>query len=119
MSDSLSDLQKRVVAFIEERDWSQFHDDPKNTLLALGGEVGELMEIYRFTTVDEARSRAIHRREDVEDELADILYILLMFAHQNNIDLGEAFANKEKKRAAKYPVEKFKGVNKKYDQEAA
>jgi dCTP diphosphatase len=119
MSDSLSELQKRVVAFIEERDWTQFHDDPKNTLLALGSEVGELMEVYRFTTLDEAQKRSTHRREEVEDELADILYILLMFAHQNNIDLATAFANKEKKRATRYPVEKFKGVNKKYNQEAA
>ncbi len=116
MSDSLSKLQKRVVQFIEERDWSQFHDDPKGTLLALGSEVGELMDLYRFTTVEQAQITSKKRKQEVEDELADILYILLMFAHQNDIDLLKAFSNKEAKRHKKYPVKKFKGVNKKYDQ---
>jgi len=111
----LRTLQKQVADFIAERDWTQFHADPKNTLLALGAEVGELMEIYRFTTLEEAQNRAKARQEDVEDEVADVLYLLLMFCHQNNVDLEKAFQQKSKKRAAKYPVEKFKGINAKYN----
>ena len=111
----LQKLQQQVVDFIEERDWTQFHEDPKNTLIALGAEVGELMELYRFTTVEEARARAKTRQADVEDEVADVLYLILMFCHQNNIDLEKAFHNKSKKRAEKYPVEKFKGINAKYN----
>jgi NTP pyrophosphatase (non-canonical NTP hydrolase) len=114
-SSSLHDLQKRVTQFIGERDWTQFHEDPRNTLLALGSELGELMEIYRFTTLEEAKNRSSHQREDVMDEAADIFYLLLMFCAQNEIDLEEAFDAKEKKRAVRYPVEKFKGVNKKYN----
>lgn len=114
MSD-IKDLQKRVVDFIEERDWRQFHNDPKNTLIALVGEIGELMELYRFTTEKEAQEVSKKRKEEVEDELADILYILLMFADQNGIDLVEAFNKKEKKRIQKYPVSRFKGINKKYN----
>jgi NTP pyrophosphatase (non-canonical NTP hydrolase) len=112
---SLKDLQQRVADFVAARDWSQFHDDPKGTLLALGGEVGELMEIYRFTTEKDAQERSTTRKDDVEDEVADILYVLLMFCEENGIDLEEAFLNKERKREAKYPVKKFKGVNAKYD----
>jgi NTP pyrophosphatase (non-canonical NTP hydrolase) len=111
---SLKDLQKRVAEFVETRNWRQFHNDPKGTLLALGGEVGELMELYRFTTEKEAQDRTTQRKEEVEDELGDILYILLMFCEENDIDLEQAFKNKEKKREAKYPVKKFKGVNAKY-----
>jgi len=115
MSD-IKDLQKRVAAFIDTRDWRQFHEDPKNTLLALGGELGELMELYRFTTPEEARDRAKERQTEIEDELGDILYILLMFCDQNGIDLEAAFERKEAKREAKYPVAKFKGVNAKYSE---
>lgn len=109
-------LQQQVADFIAERDWTQFHEDPKNTLIALGAEVGELMELYRFTTVEEARQRVKTRQADVEDEVADVLYLILMFCHQNGIDLEQAFANKSKKRAEKYPVHKFKGINAKYDE---
>lgn len=112
---TIDELQNRVVAFITERDWRQFHEDPKNTLLALGAEVGELMDIYRFTTVGDAKKLSTHRKEDVEDEVADILYLLLMFCEQNGIDLEKAFMQKERKRHKKYPIEKFKGVNKKYN----
>lgn len=112
---TLKELQDRVAGFVEERDWRQFHADPKNTLLALGGEVGELMEIYRFTTLEEAQQRVQSRKTDVEDEVADILYNLLMFCWENDIDLEQAFLQKEQKRIQNYPVEKFKGVNAKYD----
>ncbi|MFO0920253.1 MAG: MazG nucleotide pyrophosphohydrolase domain-containing protein [Candidatus Saccharimonadales bacterium] len=114
MSD-IYELQARVIKFIEDRDWRQFHDDPKNTLIALASEVGELMDIYRFTTAEEARNVNKSRKQDVEDELGDILYLLLMFAEQNDFDIVRAFNNKEKQREAKYPIDKFKGVNKKYD----
>jgi len=112
---TLKQLQDRVAAFIEERDWRQFHTDPKNTLLALGGEVGELMEIYRFTTEEQARERIKTRQSDIEDEVADILYNLLMFCEQNGIDLEAAFLTKEQKRIANYPIDKFKGINAKYN----
>ncbi len=112
---SLKELQQRVADFIDARNWRQFHDDPKSVLLTLGSEVGELMELYRFTTTKEARARAKDRKEDVEDEVADILYVLLMFCEENGIDLEEAFLHKEQKREAKYPVAKFKNVNAKYN----
>lgn len=111
---SLSQLQKRVMDFVEARDWQQFHDDPKGTLLALGGELGELMEIYRFTTTAESKQRTIERKADIEDEVADILYNLLLFCAENGIDLEGAFERKERNREKKYPVAKSKGVNAKY-----
>lgn len=111
---SLRELQQRVAQFVDERDWRQFHEDPKSTLLALGGELGELMELYRFTTLEEAKSRMTTHQTAIEDEVADVLYALLMFCDENGIDLEQAFDNKEKKRALKYPIAKSKGINKKY-----
>lgn len=107
MSD-LKTLQQQVADFSAERDWAQFHQDPKNTLIALGSELGELMELYRFTTVNEARQRIQTHKAQVEDELGDILYLILMFCHQNNIDLETAFANKVQKRAKNIPSKSSK-----------
>jgi len=114
MSD-LKDLQKRIADLIDNRDWRQFHDDPKGTLLALGGEVGELMEIFRFTSTQEAHERLVDRHDDIEDELGDILCNLLIFCEEYGFDLEKAFLQKQAKIEAKYSVTKARGVNAKYD----
>ncbi|KAE8714506.1 dCTP pyrophosphatase 1 [Hibiscus syriacus] len=44
---SLEELKKRMAEFAKERDWDQFHS-PRNLLLALVGEVGELSEIFQW-----------------------------------------------------------------------
>lgn len=115
MNASLMDVRKRVEKFVHLRDWEQFHEDPKNTLLALGG-VGELTEIYRFTTTEQTQKRASELPEEVEDELADNLYNLLLFCSQNSINLEKAFVNKERRREANYPVSKSRSINAKYDE---
>jgi hypothetical protein len=40
-------------SFAEERDWQQFHT-PKNLVMALAGEVGELLEIFQWLTPEQA-----------------------------------------------------------------
>ena len=52
--------------------------------------------------------------QNLADELADILGWVLVMAHDQGIDLGDAVRKKLKKNAAKYPVEKARGVAKKY-----
>jgi len=40
-------LRRAQAAFAVERDWEQFHT-PRNLLLAMVGEVGELSEIFQW-----------------------------------------------------------------------
>lgn len=49
-------------------------------------------------------------------ELADILLYLIRFADKAGIDLQSAADRKLSVNAAKYPVAKFKGSDKKYDE---
>ncbi len=44
---TLQSLRERQAAFARARDWDQFHT-PRNILLALTGEVGELAEIFQW-----------------------------------------------------------------------
>ncbi len=44
---TIADLKALVLAFSKERDWEQFHS-PKDLGLALGSEVGELLDLFRF-----------------------------------------------------------------------
>ena len=53
-------------------------------------------------------------REEVADEMSDILHYLLELADILEIDLEEASKNKIKKSELKYPVKKAKGKATKY-----
>ena len=57
----MDDLIKRLRNFAEERDWDQFHN-PKNLTMALGGEVGELMEIFQWKSTDDLQIRGFFSR---------------------------------------------------------
>ena len=59
----------------------------------------------------------INKREEIEDEVADILFFILRFAQMNNIDSSEVLNNKIEKNNTKYSVEKFRRSNKKYTEE--
>ena len=46
------DTQALIRAFVKERDWEQFHT-PRNLVLALTGEVGELAELMQWKSDSE------------------------------------------------------------------
>lgn len=108
---TIQELKDTVQAFVRERDWERFHS-PKNLSMALAAEAAELMEHFLWDTLEASEETA--RKEEVADELADILLYLLEFANMTGIDISDAVASKVKKNAEKYPVEKAKGNALKY-----
>jgi hypothetical protein len=75
-----------------------------------------LLDLFRFKNGEEIHDRLVNKREHIEDELADVLFFVLRFAQMNDIDLKEALEHKMAKNAVKYPVDKVKGNNKKYNE---
>lgn len=110
---SLTDLTARIVAFRDERDWQQFHN-PKDLALSLSLEAAEVLELYQWKTGAAIEAVATERRQDLADELADVLYYTLLMAHDQGIDLAAALTDKLRRNAEKYPVDKAKGSSKKY-----
>ena len=107
-------IQSRLRKFSEERDWEQFHN-PKNITMALSVEVAELVEIFQWSNsggLDEINDP--DTKVQIEKEIADIFNYLLKLTDMLNIDLEKAALNKIEENDAKYPVEKFKGISKKY-----
>jgi NTP pyrophosphatase (non-canonical NTP hydrolase) len=102
--------------FAQEREWQQFHS-PKNLVMALSGEVGELTEIFQWMTEADSLSAASHPQtaSAVRDELADVALYLIRLADVLGVDLDAAIASKLAANAAKYPVEASRGVSTKYD----
>ncbi len=111
--DSLKNLRHRLNAFVNERDWAQFHT-PKNLAMAMIVEAAELVEHFQWDTPDESQQLTPEKREAVSHELADTFVYLLRIAEVLNIDLIDAANNKIDLNALKYPVEKAKGSNAKY-----
>ncbi len=112
---SLEKLTEFVRNFVRERDWEQFHT-PKNLVMALAGEVGELTEIFQWLTTEESKTvmADAQKAEAVRDELADVFVYSLRLADVLGVDLDQAVRNKMKKNAAKYPVDQSKGKAIKY-----
>jgi dCTP diphosphatase len=112
MSD-LTDVQKRIIDFRDKRNWKQFHN-PKDSAISLLLEASELLEHFQWKSSAEIEQHLKDRGEDVADELADVLYWVLLMAHDLDIDLASASMKKLDKNEAKYPVEKSKDNHKKY-----
>ena len=113
---TINELMKQVQEFCEARDWDQFHN-PKDLAIGLSTESNELLDIFRFKT-EEQMNKIMNssKREHVEEELADVFFFVLRFAQMNNIDLSEVLTKKITKNNEKYPVEKAKGSNEKYNE---
>ncbi len=105
-------LKKRLNTFVETRNWKKFHT-PKNAAINLILEASEVLELFQFTLDNDINPR---RKNQLADELADVLYWLLRLADMYNIDLLQAFDTKMDENEKKYPVEKFKGTNLKYNE---
>jgi NTP pyrophosphatase (non-canonical NTP hydrolase) len=110
---TVDDLTVKAARFAEERDWAQFHT-PKDLALGLTLEAAELAELMQWKHGDKLQQHLTARREALEDELADVLWYVLLLAHYQGIDLTGAFERKLAKNAAKYPVEKSRGSAAKY-----
>src|SRR5260221_10648666 len=107
-------LKNAVKKFVEDRDWQQFHS-PKNLSMALASEAAEVMDLFLWCESAASYEELEKRRQDVEDEIADVAVLLLAFCVRHNIDLSAAIAHKRIEAARKYPIEKCKGKSTRYD----
>ena len=114
---SLAEVKEMVKNFCEEREWDQYHD-AKELTTAMILEVSELLEFFRYKNREEVNKIVSHSEKivDIRDEIADVLFLLSRLAQMYNIDLSEALKSKIEKTALKYPVDKAKGSNKKYNE---
>jgi NTP pyrophosphatase (non-canonical NTP hydrolase) len=103
-------LQERLRDFVAARDWSQFHD-PKNLVMALASEVGELTAEYRWVSNAEADalSGSEPARGRITAEIGDIGILLVLLCERIQIDLAGAIEVKLRANEAHYPVDLSRG----------
>lgn len=109
----LEELRQRIRKFAQVRDWDQFHS-PKNLSMALAAEAGELLEKFQWLTEQQSSSLSPEKKEEIAEEMADVLVYLVRLADKLDVDLLETAEKKMAKNEEKYPADKVKGSAKKY-----
>ena len=109
----LDHLATCLREFANERDWEQFHS-PKNLAMALTVETAELLEHFQWMTEGESEKPSPKKRQQIQEEIGDVLIYLTRFADRLGIDPLDAAYKKLEINRQKYPVEKARGSAKKY-----
>ena len=109
--DSIAELTSNINAFRDARDWRQFHN-PKDMAVSISIEAAELLEHFQWKSAAECEAHIAANRKAV----ADVAIYLFEMAELLELDLGAEMIRKLRKNAVKYPVEKAKGSNRKYDE---
>ncbi len=115
MDVKLENLSAEIQKFCAERDWEQFHN-PKNLAIALSVEASELLEVFQWLTPEQSLQLTEEQRQQAQDELGDVVICLLNLAARLGLDPLKAAEQKLEKVKVKYPVDKAKGLAKKYSE---
>ena len=108
-------LRERVEAFVQARDWEQFHN-AKDLAGAIAIEAAELMELFLWKTPSEVASvvQDADARHRIAEELSDVLILCLSLANRLDIDVATAVSGKVQANEAKYPADLARGKANKY-----
>ena len=107
MSRDIYHLINRLRTFNIERNWDKDHN-PKDLILALVGEVGELAECYQWMNNSQIDllNKDSYKKKKIEDEIADVIIYLMILAYKSDIDLLKVVEEKIEKNEKRFPVEK-------------
>jgi NTP pyrophosphatase (non-canonical NTP hydrolase) len=97
------ELAQRLREFAARRDWEAFHT-PKNLVMALCGEAGELIEHFQWLTPEESDAIMGEKSAEVEDELADVFIYLVRLADVLGVDLIAAAHAKIDRNELRFPA---------------
>ncbi len=98
----------RILKFTEDRDWDQFHS-PSNLAKSIVIEAAELLECFQWDNEQ-------FDEQHVKEELADVMVYCQNLLDKLGFDADEIINMKMTQNEAKYPVDKARGSNAKYDE---
>lgn len=112
---SIEEITARICAFRDARDWLQFHN-PKEMAVAIAAEAGELMQPFVWKSHKQAEAIVREKRDEISEEMADVAMLLFEFAHNSGVNLEQAILAKLAKNERRYPADKARGSNAKYNE---
>ncbi len=115
MDTTIAALTSEIRAFRDARDWMQFHN-PKELAVAITAEAGELLQHFVWQNAEQSERRVVEKRGEIQSEIADVAILLFELADNCGIDLAAAMRAKLARNEQRYPVDKARGSNAKYDE---
>ena len=113
--DSIPALTARIREFRDARDWLQFHS-PKDLAVAIIAEAGELLQHFVWKSPEESWERAEAKKAEVASEIADVGILLFELADNLGLDLAAVMREKIDRNEIRYPADKARGSNRKYNE---
>jgi NTP pyrophosphatase (non-canonical NTP hydrolase) len=95
-NDSMKRLIKKIINFRDSRNWGKT-DKPEYLAKSIVIEAAELLENFQW-------GETSYDKENVQEELADVMIYAIAMIHDLGFDLEEIINNKLKKNALKYPI---------------
>ena len=112
--DSLAKITSKLDAFVEQRDWNQFHSI-KNLVASISIEAAELSETVQWSNPTTTDAKADPQlTEQIAHETADVMMYSLRLCSVMGFDPVEIMNNKFEINAEKYPAELVRGSSAKY-----
>lgn len=116
-NQTIQELKDLLLNFRDQRNWKKFHN-PKDLSSSISIEANELLELFLWKTNEEIEKefkKDKNFKEEIEDELADVVICALNFSNTLNLDVAKAVKKKIMKNGEKYSVEKAKDNAVKYN----
>lgn len=104
----LESLLAEIIEFNQKRGWFPAPVDCAKSIVI---EAAELLEHFQWDESRKIRRGKTPKKNwsEIRLELADILWYLVAFCHQADIDLGECLKNRIQYNEKKYPAAMFNG----------
>ena len=100
----MKELMQKIIEFRDERGWATYHNE-KDLAISISLEANELLENFQWRNSEEAVAES---KQNIKEEMADVLIYLLQLAEKMNVDLEEEAFKKMEKNALKYPANRSK-----------
>lgn len=97
MARDLEEVVELARKFRDDRDWEQFHS-PRDLAISVAIEAGELLETFQWSGAD---TENVSRRDQTEQELADVLIYCLYLADALGVSVADIIERKLKADAEK------------------
>lgn len=112
--DTLANITSKLDAFVEQRDWNQFHSI-KNLVASISIEAAELSETVQWSNPTTAEAQADPQlSQQIAHETADVMLYCLRLCSVMGFDPVDIMNQKFAINADKYPAELVRGSSAKY-----
>lgn len=105
---NIKELQRKIKVFNDKRGWSH-PIQIKDLLLNITEEVGEFWNKIKWVDVDTQMKTIFENKKEVENDMADLLYLVLKISYICEVDLDKAIKEVMLEYEKRFPLDKMRG----------